>query len=172
VKEQLMTKRKTFLVIVVIAVLAAVAIAQAHTTHASRSSGATIELHETALGKILVSSAGLTLYDFSKDQKNKDACQSIGGCTSVWPPLIASGAVKAGSGLNASELGTIALSSGKKQVTYYGRPLYLYTGDEHAGETSYVGASQFGGKWLAVNAKGRSVQAPNGSKEEQGSGSW
>jgi len=161
-----------FLAAVLIAGLAAAAIAQAHTMRASSASGSTIALRETALGKIIVDSAGFTVYDFSRDQKNKDACQSVGGCTSVWPPLVSSSAAKAGSGLNASQLGTITLSNGKKQVTYFGHPLYLYTGDEHPGDTSYVGATQFGGKWLAVNAKGVSVNASSAGKKAEGDSGW
>jgi len=158
--------RKTvFLAVALITALAAIGIAQAHTTRAHQASRATVQLRQTTLGKILVNSAGFTLFDFGKDSKNKDACQSVSGCTSVWPPLISSGKVTAGGGLKASKLGTIKLSNGKRQVTYFGRPLYLYTGDSRAGETSYVGFSAFGGKWLAVNAKGASVQPKNSSNE-------
>lgn len=170
-----MKRRGVFLAAVLVAAIAVVAaIAQAHTTRdARRASGSTVQLRETLLGKIVANSAGFTLFDFSKDKRNKDACQSVGGCTSVWPPLLTSHMPTAGSGLSASKLGTITLSNGKKQVTYYGRPLYLYTGDKNPGETSYVGASEFGGTWLAVNAKGASVKAKNSSKKEgEGGGGW
>ena len=158
-------RKAVFLAAALITAFAAIGIAQAHTTRAHEASKSTVQLRQTSLGKILVNSAGFTLFDFGKDSKNKDACQSVSGCASVWPPLTTSGKVTAGSGLNASKLGTIKLSNGKHQVTYFGRPLYLYTGDAHAGETSYVGFSAFGGKWLAVNAKGASVQPKNTSNE-------
>ncbi len=158
-------RKAVFPAAALISALAMIGIAQAHTTPARDASGATVQLRQTSLGKILVNSAGFTLFDFGKDSKNKDACQSVSGCTSVWPPLTSSGRVTAGSGLNASKLGTIKLSNGKRQVTYFGRPLYLYTGDAHARETSYVGFNAFGGKWLAVNAKGASVQPKNSSNE-------
>ena len=158
-------RKAVFPTAALITALAAIGVAQAHTTPARDASRATVQLRQTSLGKVLVNSAGFTLYDFGKDSKNKDACQSVSGCISVWPPLVASGKLTAGSGLNASKLGTIKLSNGKHQVTYFGRPLYRYTGDEHAGETAYVGFSAFGGKWLAVNAKGASVQPKNSSNE-------
>jgi len=156
-------RKAVFPAAALVAVLAAIGIAQAHTTRAQDASRGTVQLRQTSLGKILVNSAGFTLFDFSRDSRNKDACQSVSGCIFVWPPLVASGKPTAGSGVNGSKLGTIKLSNGKRQVTYYGRPLYLYTGDAHTGETSYVGFSAFGGRWLAVNAKGASVQPKNSS---------
>ncbi len=167
-----MMRRNLVLAVALVAVLAAAAVAQAQTTRAKSSSASTIELRQTSLGKILVNSSGLTLFDFSRDSSDKDACQSISGCTSAWPPLVTSGRPTAGSGLNPSKLATIKLSNGKKQVTYYGRPLYLFSGDRHAGETSYVGVNEEGGTWLAVNAKGGSVQARQTSEKQEGSGSW
>lgn len=165
-------KRNVSLAVALVAVLATAAIAQARTTGAKSASSSTIELRQTSLGKILVSSSGLTLFDFSRDTSGKDACQSISGCTSAWPPLVTSGKPTAGSGLNPSKLATIKLSNGKKQVTYYGRPLYLFSGDGHAGETSYVGVSEDGGTWLAVNAKGASVQAKQTSEKQESSSGW
>jgi predicted lipoprotein with Yx(FWY)xxD motif len=165
-------RRNVLMAAALAAVLAAVAIAQAQATRAKSASSSTIALRQTSLGEILVNSSGLTLFDFSRDSSSKDACQSISGCTSAWPPLVTSVKPTAGSGLNASKLATIKLSNGKKQVTYYGRPLYLFSGDKHAGETSYVGVNELGGTWLAVNAKGASVQAKQTSEKQEGSGGW
>lgn len=162
-----MKRRSVLLAAVLIAAVASVAIARS--TRAHRASGSTVELRETALGEVLVNSEGFTLFDFSKDQKSKDRCQSVSGCTTVWPPLVVSGMPTAGSGLNAEKLGTITLTSGEKQLTYYGRPLYLYTGDKGAGETAYVGAKEFGGTWDAVSAKGKSVKQ---KKSGGGGGGW
>ena len=119
---------------------------------------AKVQLHKTSKGKILVNASGFTLYEFTKDGHNRDACAKISGCPGIWPALTTSGKPKAGSGVSASKLSTITLSGGAKQVTYAGHPLYTYSGDSGPGDTSYVGAMQFGGSWHAINAAGHAVK--------------
>ena len=46
-------------------------------------------------------------------------------------------------------LGTLKRSDGKVQVTYGGKPLYLYSGDKKAGDVKGQGA---GGIWHALDA--------------------
>jgi predicted lipoprotein with Yx(FWY)xxD motif len=143
--------------------MSSTAIAQARPMIAHGATATTVELHETALGMVLTSSEGFTLFEFTKDKKNKDKCQVISGCTTVWPALMTSGMPIAGSGVTQSKLGAIKLSGGGEQATYGGRPLYLYTGDKSPGETSYVGAKEFGGSWYAMNAKGKAVKPKKSS---------
>jgi predicted lipoprotein with Yx(FWY)xxD motif len=140
---------------------AAIGSAGAQPLRAHKAASGTVQLRETSLGKILVNSAGFTLYEFSKDKKNNDICVTITGCKEVWPPLETSGSPTAGEGVNAKRLGTITLPGGGTQVTYYGHPLYTYSGDKGPGETSYVGASEFGGTWYALTAKGKKVKQPS-----------
>jgi len=145
-------------VLVAVASCAAIANAGARTPVAHRATTATVELRETKLGEILVNASGFTLFEFTKDHKNMDDCVNITGCTGVWPPLEVTGTPTAGPGLIASKLSTITLPGGASQVTYAGHPLYMYSHDKGPGETSYVGASEFGGKWFALNAKGKKVK--------------
>lgn len=128
----------------------------APSAHASR--GAVVALRHTSLGKVLVSSSGRTLYEFSRDRASKDSCAAISGCSSTWPPLLSSGRPSAGPGVQGSMLSTIKLAGGKSQVTYGGHPLYLYSEDTGPGETSYVGVKAFGGSWDAVSSSGRAVK--------------
>jgi predicted lipoprotein with Yx(FWY)xxD motif len=121
---------------------------------AAAAASATVGLRSTSLGKILVNSRGRTLYAFAKDGRNKDRCAAIEGCTTTWPVVTARGKPRAGAGVSASKLGTITIAGGKHQVTYAGHPLYTYVADGSAGETAYVGVTEFGGKWLAVKASG------------------
>ncbi len=51
-----------------------------------------------------------------------------GSCALVWPPLLTGGQPGVAAGI-APAIGTRRLSDGSLQVTYHGRPLYLY-GDE------------------------------------------
>jgi hypothetical protein len=83
----------------------------------------------------------------------------------VFPPT-------AGSGANASMLGTTPRSDGKPQVTYNGHPLYTYSGDQNPGDTNGEGISAFGGLWYAVSAVGKQVvgQASRSSSSGGGGG--
>jgi predicted lipoprotein with Yx(FWY)xxD motif len=128
----------------------------APSAHASRV--VKVQLRHTSLGKILVDASGFTLYRFTKDGRNKDACVKVSGCANTWPPLKTSGNPIAGPGVRASLLSTIRLPGGARQVTYAGHPLYGYASASERGETFYVGALQFGGTWFAVNAAGGTVK--------------
>jgi predicted lipoprotein with Yx(FWY)xxD motif len=123
-----------------------------------------------SLGKVLVDSKGDTLYLFKKDSGTKSAC--TGACASAWPPLRASGKPTAGSGVNASMLGTAPRSDGKPQVTYNGHPLYNFTGDQNPGDTSGQGVSAFGALWYVVSPAGNQVTTKaSGSSSSGGGGS-
>jgi predicted lipoprotein with Yx(FWY)xxD motif len=136
----------------------AVATAEESTPSAHSSRAATVGLHRTNLGSILVNGSGRTLYEFTRDRTNKNSCAAIRGCPETWPPLKASGRPTAGAGVKASLLSSISLARGAKQVTYAGRALYTYAGDSGPGETSYVGIKAFGGTWYAMNARGQAVK--------------
>jgi predicted lipoprotein with Yx(FWY)xxD motif len=119
---------------------------------------AKVQLRDTPLGKILVSGSGFTLYRFTHDPRDKNTCVTLSGCSAVWPALTTSGHPTAGSGVKAALLSTIKLAGGAKQVTYAGHPLYLYAPASERAETAYVGVTQFGGTWYAVNAAGKTVK--------------
>ena len=143
-----------------ILVLAAAIAAVAPTTalaHAHASS-AKLQLRKTSIGTILVDERGFTLYTFTKDARGKDMCATIGGCVSVWPVVSTGGKPIAGRGVAPSLIGTITLKGGTRQITYAGHPLYTYSADSRPAQTSYVNASQFGGRWPALNAAGQEVK--------------
>jgi predicted lipoprotein with Yx(FWY)xxD motif len=108
------------------------------------------------LGTIIVSSAGLTLYDFHKDQGGKSSC--YGACAGAWPPLLTEGEPQAGAGAMANQLGTTERKDGTDQVTYNGWPLYTYAGDKAPGEANGNDIDQFGAEWYAL--------MPNGEEPE------
>jgi predicted lipoprotein with Yx(FWY)xxD motif len=117
----------------------------------------TIRTRHTRIGTILVSPSGDTLYAFSRDRRDHNACASIRGCLSVWPLMASHGRLRGGSGVKRSRLGTIRVGSAR-QVTYAGRPLYRWIGNSGRGDVSYVGAHSFGGSWPAVSPSGRLVR--------------
>jgi predicted lipoprotein with Yx(FWY)xxD motif len=148
-------KRLTILFLATAAILP-VGISQAATSaHAAR--GAKLQLRHTPLGSILVNGAGHTVFVFTRDSRNHDRCAATAGCTGIWPMVTTTGAPTLGAGVKRSLVGTIQVG-GALQVTYAGHPLYTYIGDSGPGDTSYVGQSQFGGKWFALNAAGQTVK--------------
>ena len=115
---------------------------------------ATVSAATSELGTVLVDGSGRTLYLFEKDQPDQSACS--GACAAAWPVDKSSGTPKAGSGVNASLLGTISRGDGTTQVTYNHHPLYYYSGDSGAGQQNGQGVDAFGAAWFVV--------APSGSK--------
>jgi predicted lipoprotein with Yx(FWY)xxD motif len=116
---------------------------------------ATVGVASTGLGKTLVDAQGRTLYLFKKDSGTTSAC--TGACASAWPPVRANGKPTAGSGANASLLGTTARSDGARQVTYNGHPVYLFVMDKKPGDTNGQGVTAFGASWFALSAAGNQV---------------
>ncbi|HEY2631703.1 MAG TPA: hypothetical protein VGI26_04925 [Solirubrobacteraceae bacterium] len=152
--------KRTYIALLCLTLAGASAVTVAHAGRptAQVSRAAKIGVRKTAIGTILVSSSGRTLYEFTKDHSRSDSCVKISGCSEIWPSLTTSGKPTAGSGVKASLLSTITLHGGAKQVTYAGHPLYLYSGDSGPGQTAYVGEKEFGGSWYAINASGRAVK--------------
>jgi predicted lipoprotein with Yx(FWY)xxD motif len=134
--------------------------ASAATAPAATPSGgsATVDTASAgSLGTILVDSQGRTLYLFAKDSGTKSACS--GACATAWPPLRDSGKPTAGSGLNASLLGTTQRSDGDPQVTYNGHPLYTFLEDQKPGDVKGQGVTAFGASWFTLNSAGNQVTA-------------
>src|SRR4051794_1103842 len=97
------------------------------------SRAVTVTTAQTDLGRILVDGRGRTLYLFEKDRHGKSACS--GACAGYWPPLIASGKTRAGTGAKASLLGTTKRADGRLQVTYKHHPVYTFVQDARKGDT-------------------------------------
>jgi predicted lipoprotein with Yx(FWY)xxD motif len=135
-----------------------VALLAGATTALAAGHRAKLKLGKTSLGKVVENGGGFTVFMFTRDRRNKDNCVNVAGCTSVWPPLTSTTKALAEPGIKPGLIGTIKLASGAKQVTYAGHPLYMYIGAGGPGDTSYVGFSQFGGTWYALNASGHAVK--------------
>lgn len=101
------------------------------------------------LGSFLTDASGKTLYIYTQDTANTSNC--TGSCATNWPPLLTNGTPVAGTGVNASMLGTITLADGTTQVTYNGHPLYYYSQDTAAGATSGEGV---GSNWYVITPDG------------------
>ena len=125
---------------------------QPATTSAPESGAVVSVAPVTKVGKILVDSEGLTLYDFHKDKGTTSSC--YGECAQVWPPLTSEGSPQASNGVPASKLGTTKRKDGTVQVTFAGHPLYTYTADTKPGEANGNDFSSFGAQWYALMPSG------------------
>jgi predicted lipoprotein with Yx(FWY)xxD motif len=122
----------------------------------SQGAGLSIALGSTSLGRFVVGTQGRTLYLFQGDKGNTSTC--YGACASAWPPATTgSAAAQAGSGVNAGMLGTTTRRDGTHQVTYGGHPLYYFSGDSQAGQTTGEGSHAFGADWYVVAASGKKI---------------
>jgi predicted lipoprotein with Yx(FWY)xxD motif len=106
-------------------------------------------------GKYVTGEDGKTLYLFTPDTTTKSNC--TGDCAGTWPPFTLDGeeTVKGGADVTGA-FGSITRADGSKQVTYAGHPLYYYSGDQAAGDTTGQGLFS---KWYLVGADGKAITA-------------
>lgn len=93
---------------------------------------------DSAKGKVLTNSVGMTLYVFDKDSGGKSACN--GPCAGNWPPLMA-----AAGAMPMADYTIIARDDGSKQWAYKGRPLYTWKNDAKPGDIT--GDGFLNGAW-------------------------
>lgn len=120
----------------------------------------TIEVRQDAtLGAFVTGKDGMTLYLFTSDTGGASACS--GDCAAAWPPLTVASAsdVAAGSGVTGA-LASITRDDGTLQVTLGGLPLYYYSGDKAAGDTTGQGLFS---KWYLVSPAGTANETPPGA---------
>lgn len=76
---------------------------------------------------VLVNAAGMTVYTFDKDAANSGKSMCIGPCADNWPAVAAPDGV-------AAPYSAITRDDGAKQLTYNGKPLYLFKADQKPGD--------------------------------------
>jgi predicted lipoprotein with Yx(FWY)xxD motif len=148
-------KLKSFLPLVLTLAVVAVAVvalasggSATNGPHVTNASAVTVR--HTAAGQTLTDATGRTLYLFEGDKRNVSTLSAAG--RAVWPPFTGTGKVKAEGAVAAGKLGTT--TSGVKQVTYNGHPLYYYVGDHGAGTVKGQNLKEFGALWYVLSANG------------------
>jgi predicted lipoprotein with Yx(FWY)xxD motif len=130
----------------------------------SPSAGVTISTADVSgIGTVLVNGEGRTLYLLSSEAGGKLTCTDDNGCTKVWPDTeLPSGVTQAtaGSGVQASLLGTVKSADGNLYVTYGGYPVYEFSGDKGPGTVNGQGITSFGGTWSAMTPAGTAAANP------------
>ncbi|MGO9962525.1 MAG: hypothetical protein ACLPUG_03720 [Acidimicrobiales bacterium] len=69
----------------------------------------------------------VTVYSYVRDRPGKSACN--GACAVEWVPVLTTGRPHVATGIERKEVGVIRRSDGTEQVTYGGKPLYLYSAE-------------------------------------------
>ena len=127
-----------------------------NTPSAPAAATATVSVATNAkLGQILVDGNGHTLYLFEADKSSSSTC--YGACATYWPPLLTGGSPAAGTGVNASLLGTSKRTDGTTEVTYAGHPLYYVVTDHNPGDASGQAVNNFGAAWYVVGTDGNKI---------------
>ena len=127
------------------------------------------------VGTVLVNGQGRTLYLLSSEKGGKITCTDDNGCTKVWPDTeLPKGmtAAQAGSGVQASLLGTVKAASGGLYVTYNRWPLYTFSGDAGPGAAHGQGITSFGGTWYALTTSGNPATGQAASSPSSGGGGY
>ncbi|NUS51862.1 MAG: hypothetical protein HOQ22_12605 [Nocardioidaceae bacterium] len=116
---------------------------------------AQIKVASTSQGKVLTDSQGRVLYMFNPD--NRGDSVSYDQCAVFWPPALTDGDPTAGTGADASMLGTTTRKDGATQVTYNKYPLYRFKFDQKPGDTNGVAVKSI---WWVVNPAGVAQEHP------------
>ena len=99
---------------------------------AASAGPATIQTETLPDGKTVVASIELlnttTVYSFSRDHAGVSYC--TGACAVIWIPVLTTGRPHVAGGVAAKDVGVIRRADGTNQVTYDGKPLYLYSAEK------------------------------------------
>ena len=113
-----------------------------------------------ALGTVVVDGTGYTLYRFDKDKPKPSKSNCNGSCATQWPPVLVASADEAKAvkldGVDAAAVSTVKRADGKLQLTIGGWPVYRYSGDKAAGDTTGQGVGKV---WFAVTPAGKKAVA-------------
>jgi len=112
------------------------------------------------VGMALVDGNGHTLYVLASEKGGKVSCTASGGCTTIWPPVVLPSGLMhgmAGSGVQASLLGTVNGPTGDVRLTYAGWPLYRFSEDTTSNPAKGQGVKDSYGQWWALSPSGNPI---------------
>ena len=97
-------------------------------------------MHDTAVGTVMTTPQGMTVYTFDKDQGGQSNC--YGECAMHWPPVTAATDARP-----FGKMSVVERSDGRRQWAYGNKPLYTYHDDAAPGN---VEGDRLGGVWHVV----------------------
>lgn len=101
-------------------------------------------MEKEVVGKYLADGNGMTLYRYTKDEKDISHC--IEGCAVNWPPFYIDPSAEV-KGCELSDFAAITREDGRKQTTYKAMPLYYFKNDRYPGDTFGEG---LGDAWFLI----------------------
>ena len=104
-------------------------------TPSAAGTAATVDLHDSKLGQILVDAQGRTLYLFEADTAGKSNCH--GACTTAWPPYLSSGTPRPG--WARPPAGRHHPGRRQRPGDLSRSPLYYFAGDSEPGDPTGKG---------------------------------
>jgi predicted lipoprotein with Yx(FWY)xxD motif len=107
------------------------------------------------LGKILVDSMGMTIYDFANDMGSTSTCTGL--CEAAWPIVVAPAHLPMSLPGVTGKLGVTMRPDGGRQLTISGRPVYTFVGDAEPGDITGQNKVLNGGLWWAVSPAGKAI---------------
>jgi predicted lipoprotein with Yx(FWY)xxD motif len=110
-------------------------------------------LQNVKLGKIIVNTAGKTVYMYVPDGSSQTS-KVPNALRATWPRVLSAGNLTVGPGLDKSKIAQYKQPNGKEQVSYSGHLLYTFKGDKKPGQANGQG---LGGVWYVVSANGDKV---------------
>lgn len=114
------------------------------------------------LGPFLTTADGMTVYLFTNDTApGESTCE--GDCATAWPPVPANGTLMLPPGIQGT-LTAIDRPDGSQQLAYNGIPLYLYAGDQVAGDTN---GQDSGDVWYIVPPGMNHGDEPHNGEEDE-----
>ncbi|MCO4256268.1 COG4315 family predicted lipoprotein [Pseudarthrobacter cellobiosi] len=127
-------------------------------TPSATSAAVDLKTASSSAGNIVVDSAGMSVYFFTKDVKDSGTSACTGACLTAWPPLLTTAAKPAAEGVTGT-LGTITTPDGAKQVTLNGLPLYYFAKDKNPGDVLGQGVNDV---WYLATPAGEIRTAASG----------
>lgn len=97
-------------------------------------------VHDTAVGTVMTTPQGMTVYTFDKDRGGQSNC--YGECAMRWPPVTA-----ASDAQPFGKMSVVERTDGSRQWAYGNKPLYTYHDDMAPG---HVEGDDKGGVWHVV----------------------
>lgn len=95
-----------------------------------------------------------------RSHKRGDESVCHGRCAVYWPPVLTSKRPEAGAGVDRHALGVIVRRDGTHQVTYNGRPLYLFNNDAYIAGIPGAGTQSINGAGARTPWGGFNTIAP------------
>jgi predicted lipoprotein with Yx(FWY)xxD motif len=107
-------------------------------------------------GAYLVDSSGRSVYVLEGTRGTTGMSRCSGPCLGVWPPVMTAGPTTTAAGLNAAMAASVPAYGGT-QATYGGWPLYYYSHDRAAGETTGQNVHDAWGHWYLLSPAGTPI---------------